>query len=753
MVVLEVCNVFSRLGSFVTRRPWWVICAWVVAAVVIVAVAPSLSSVSSSDQTSFLPNSYESMQAQQLADRTFPQNADATGIFVVQRADGGKLTAADLSRVGALTLGLNKAHVGRVAAVVTSPAMEAPNGKAQLVTVIFSGAAGDKKLQSAVPVLRDKATVLLGGSGLRAGLAGAVAMQYDTMQSFKSAQNIVAGVTIVMIIVLLGLIFRSPIAAALPIASIGLVYALSTSVLAALAKGIGFKVDASMTSLLIVVLFGIGTDYILFLLFRYRERLRAGDDSRTAVMTSVHRVGQAITSSGLVVMAAMAALLLSRLKSFQTMAPAFMVAVALMLLASLTLIPALLTLIGPKVFWPSKSWQTAPPNRLWQGFAGKIARHPGRMGARVGRAARRPRLRRAVHARKLRLQRPAALEHQVRAGHHAARSRVPGRRAEPHPGLPDRQAAARPGGAREPCGAPEGRAWSSRRDARGPHKRRPHGRHQRESQGGAVQHGGAERRREPKERGARRRRRRAAGAGRRTEHGARRRAFGLVARLQGDLSGRGPGHPAHPDGVLRSVVAPLYLLVGVALGFAATLGASVIVFQGILGDPGIVFMMPMIVYLFVVAVGTDYNILLTTRLREEVVEGASAHDAAAMAVAHAGPTVAAAGVILAGTFASLMVTGVKLLSEMGFAVAIGILLVALVMASTLVPSVATLLGRRIWWPGHQVGQPQPAMAGAAAAPQPELAGDAWPEGARQAGRRDSEPVDEPVAAAHDTVRE
>ena len=320
------------------------------------------------------------MQAQQLADRTFPQNADATGIFVVQRADGGKLTAADLSRVGALTLGLNKAHVGRVAAVVTSPAMEAPNGKAQLVTVIFSGAAGDKKLQSAVPVLRDKATVLLGGSGLRAGLAGAVAMQYDTMQSFKSAQNIVAGVTIVMIIVLLGLIFRSPIAAALPIASIGLVYALSTSVLAALAKGIGFKVDASMTSLLIVVLFGIGTDYILFLLFRYRERLRAGDDSRTAVMTSVHRVGQAITSSGLVVMAAMAALLLSRLKSFQTMAPAFMVAVALMLLASLTLIPALLTLIGPKVFWPSKSWQTAPPNRLWQGFAGQIARHPGRTG-------------------------------------------------------------------------------------------------------------------------------------------------------------------------------------------------------------------------------------------------------------------------------------------------------------------------------------------------------------------------------------
>ena len=166
--------------------------------------------------------------------------------------------------------------------------------------------------------------------------------------------------------------------------------------------------------------------------------------------------------------------------------------------------------------------------------------------------------------------------------------------------------------------------------------------------------------------------------------------------------------------LLRSLVAPFYLLAGVALGFAATLGASVIAFQWIGGDAGIMFAMPMIVYLFVVAVGTDYNILLTTRLREEIVEGASPHDAAAMAVAHGGPTVASAGVILAGTFASLLTAGVTLLAEMGFAVAVGIMLVAFVMAATLVPSVATLLGHRVWWPGHQVGQalaPAAAVAG------------------------------------------
>jgi RND superfamily putative drug exporter len=163
--------------------------------------------------------------------------------------------------------------------------------------------------------------------------------------------------------------------------------------------------------------------------------------------------------------------------------------------------------------------------------------------------------------------------------------------------------------------------------------------------------------------------------------------------------------------LLRSLIAPLYLLLGVGLGYTATLGASVHVFQGLQGHPGLLFMMPILVYLFVVAVGTDYNILLTTRLREEILSGASPRRAAALAVEHGGPTVASAGIILAGTFASLMLTRVSLLAEIGFAVASGIVLVAIVMASVFVPSVATLLGRFIWWPGHQPGRQLRGRAG------------------------------------------
>src|SRR5262249_42564339 len=97
---------------------------------------------------------------------------------------------------------------------------------------------------------------------------------------------------------------------------------------------------------------------------------------------------------------------------------------------------------------------------------------------------------------------------------------------------------------------------------------------------------------------------------------------------------------------------------------------------------------------------TDYNILMVARLREEAREGLSPRDAAAMAIRHAGPTVAAAGLILAGTFASLMLAGNSLLTQMGFAISSGVGIVAFVMALLLTPALTALIGRAAWWPGH-----------------------------------------------------
>ena len=152
--------------------------------------------------------------------------------------------------------------------------------------------------------------------------------------------------------------------------------------------------------------------------------------------------------------------------------------------------------------------------------------------------------------------------------------------------------------------------------------------------------------------------------------------------------------------LLRSLVAPVYLMAAVGLGFGATLGATALVFQHIKGDAGLIFILPIYIYLFVVALGTDYNILMIARLREEAREGLAPRDAAAETIKHGGPTVAAAGVILAGTFASLMLGGNSFFVSMGFALSFGILISAFVMAMFFTPAVTALLGHAAWWPGH-----------------------------------------------------
>jgi putative drug exporter of the RND superfamily len=151
--------------------------------------------------------------------------------------------------------------------------------------------------------------------------------------------------------------------------------------------------------------------------------------------------------------------------------------------------------------------------------------------------------------------------------------------------------------------------------------------------------------------------------------------------------------------LLRSAVAPVYLLVAVALEFAATLGAATLLFQHGLGQPGVAFTMPLVLFLFVVALGTDYNILMSSRLREEERKGIPLRDAVATAFSHAAPAIAAAGLILASSFGTLAIYHDQGTKQMGFAMAVGIMIASFVVSSLLVPSIAALIGRKAWWPG------------------------------------------------------
>ena len=486
----------------------------------------------------------------------------------------------------------------------------------------------------------------------------------------------------------------------MPVVAIGGIYLLTRSLLASLAKTVGFKIDQNLTTLLVVVLFGIGTDYVLFLLFRYRERLRAGDGPKTAIAFAVARVGQAITSSALVVLAAFLTLLLSTLKSMRNLAPGLLISVSLMLLAALTLIPALLTLLGTHAFWPSKGWKKEPDAKMMRRVGEFIGRRPGRMALIIS-----PFLI-ALAAGALFFNADYNISNQLPSNTESAKGFTALKQSFPAGALNPTQVYIV--GAKAKDSAELSRIAKRLSAVKGVAKVAP----AQPSPDGQAAVISVELRSSPYANHALDL---VAGPLRRAAHAGVQPGTVLVGG-QTAIFADVRSAINHDYGVvfpvaavmialilavvLRSLIAPLYLLVAVVLGFAATLGASVGVFQGIAGYNGLIFMLPMIVYLFVIAMGTDYNILMTTRLREEAREGNDPRQAAELAVEHAAPTVMAAGLILAGTFASLMLGGIGVLSQMGFAVAIGIVIVSFLMAALLIPSVAALLGHVIWWPGH-----------------------------------------------------
>jgi putative drug exporter of the RND superfamily len=369
---------FGRLGYLVVHNPWKVIAGWVLATIAIVVFAPSLSDVEQRDQAGFLPDSYESVQAQALAKRAFGQGGvtNATATIVVKRDDGQPLTSSDQAKVGELAQRLQQAGIAGVLGAVTGPQAVSPNKLVQLVSVGLQGLAYDPQVAKVVQQIRDAAKPALAGTGLSLKVTGDAALSLDNQDAFAKALIIVGVATVVLIIGLLLVIYRSPIAALLPIVSVGLVSALAPPLIASAAKLFGLRTDQSLPIILTIVLFGIGTDYILFLFFRYRERLRAGDEPKQALVMAVTRVGEVIASAAGAVVIAFSALVLAVFGGFKSLGPALAIAVIVMALAAITLVPAIVSLIGTRVFWPSKSWQRTPSRSTFQRLGAFTGRRP-----------------------------------------------------------------------------------------------------------------------------------------------------------------------------------------------------------------------------------------------------------------------------------------------------------------------------------------------------------------------------------------
>jgi putative drug exporter of the RND superfamily len=686
---------FGILGRAVLRHPWYVIIGWLLAATAILALAPAISSVTNADQSAMLPAGAESARAARLAATAFPDRAGATAVIVVRRADGAPLSGTDLGAVADLATRLGATPApGLAGTSFDRQQSTAPSRAVALVAVAFRGPAEQRQVRDAVTAVRARTTRLLTGTGLVAGMTGPAAIAVDNTRALHRAETVVMVATLILILILLGLVFRSPAAALLPVLTIGLVYAVSSALVATAAHLLHTQVGQELPTMLTVVLFGVGTDYILFLLFRYRERLRAGDSPGEAIAGAVERVGEAVGFAALAVIVAFGALALASLRFFSTLGPALAVGVAVTLLAALTLVPAVVSVLGRLVFWPVRPARRAARRGVFTWLGALVAGRPvlvvaGSVALLAALAAGLAALRPSYD--------PIA---QLPAGTESGRAYADLRRGFPAGALnptdvylhgPARLSTASvtaftgrlasvagvAGVGRPTISADGATARVPVVLAAGPYSPRAL-----DLVSGPL----------------REQARGAAPPGTTVAVGGTTMGFADIREhTNSDLNLVFPVAAAAfmiiLAGLLRAAVAPFYLVVLVVTGFAAALGGSAWIFGG-----GLAFSIPIILYLFVTAIGTDYNILVTARLRDELREGRSPRAAARLAVERAGPSVVCAAAILAGTFASLLIPGVPFFTQIGISVTLGIAIVAMVVSLLLVPALTGLLGRVAWWP-------------------------------------------------------
>jgi RND superfamily putative drug exporter len=573
-------------------------------------------------------------------------------------------------------------------------------GRSELVSLQFRGNSADPSTMKAFKQFRSRTIGAFHEDRLGIGFTGGIASQTDITDGTKGRTNTGQTLLLAAIVLLTLLFFRGILSSILPLILVLVVAraAVGLDVLSAL--GFGYHLDSSVPELIQVVLIGIGIDYFLFMVFRFRERLRLGEDRKEAARNTAASVSKVVASAALAIIVAFASLGLAHFGQFRVLGPSVAVAVGVMLLAGITLIPALLAAMGTKLFWPSKSWRHVRAD-------GPAARLGGFVSARPGQVA-------AVTAGGLAALALAAtgvnMSYDFGSAPKSAKSEQVQQQINallPR-GVTDQQQIY--------ISSPQPMTAASLEPLR--------------ARLASVQYVGQVSQPVIVDRG------RAAEINvALTIDSATSKALSL-AKAGGPL--RTAAHESVPPGatamvagqasaladvsssvnedlktifpiaaglillilvlLLRSAVAPIYLLLAVGLEFAATLGITVLVFQHGMHRGGVIFTLPLVLFLFVVAIGTDYNVLISARLREELEQGVTPRQATARAVGAVAPAIAAAGLVLAASFSTLMLAKDLNSREVGFAMAVGILIAAFVVSTLLVPAITTLLGPKAWWP-------------------------------------------------------
>jgi putative drug exporter of the RND superfamily len=748
---VRIHAIFGGIGAFAVKFRWFVIAAWLIAVVAVPHFLPSLNSVTQGNNSAFLPASAPSEQAAQLAAPFGATNL--VPVPVVAAVNQGTLSPADTAWLA--TLQHDLASVPTVVSV--RDLGRSPDQQAEQLQVLSDvNQASQPDQTTLVDNLRTQIAKAAPPAGLQVHLAGQIAINVDQQAKSGNTGNQVEGVSVIFILILLLLIFRSLLAPLITLIPAFFAVAIAGPLVGEAAQA-GLKVSVIAQLLLIVLVLGAGTDYGLFLVFRVRENLRDGQDPKDAVRAAVMRVGETITFSAFTVIAALLSLLVATFQIYSELGIPLAIGIGTMLLAGLTLLPALLAVFGRAAFWPSKTKAGTGKAGLWGRVATRIVRRPaiplvvgvvvfgalaigvgsyqaggfgGSINAPAGTDSAAGTALLAKHFPSssanptnlvYKLSQPvwddpapvAAATSQLKAS--SLFTGVTGPLNPAGVTLTGAQYQALHAALGNPAALPSVPPANSKIPAAAYETYRAIAQYV-SPDGKTIHFETALTACDPSTTAAAN-----AVPAIRTEAAAVAKTLGATAYGVGgeapafyDISHISDSDLAHVVPVaiiiiglllclvIRSLVAPLYLIASVALSFFAALGLSVLLFIKLGGDSGLTFILPFLMFIFLLALGEDYNILVMSRIREEA-QHLPLRDAVARALGATGTTVTSAGLVLAGTFSVFALVGGRQaggsqIVDVGVGLALGVLMDTFIVRTVLVPCTVLLLGRWNWWP-------------------------------------------------------
>ena len=679
----------SRLARVIRLLRWPVVIVWLIAVVALYPAANTLSSLANGTAAANLPSSAPSTRVVELEQG--PGQPDVDQATVVFGRNTG-LTSADLAAVAAAHAAVARLATHVRGLLAPGEPRRSADGKADEFTAnVTSASGGNSEFDNDSKAVQDirRAVGGVARGRLRVAVTGSAGLVTDGGVS-SSTLNLLLLTALLIVVIILILVYRSPLLWLLPLfGALGAIVVAEASVHGLLSAGL--TVSTLSAAILRVLVLGAATDYALLLIHRYREELRHHAATADAMAVALRRTLPTLVASAGTVVCAMVCLLAAQSASLHGLGPVGAVSIAAALLAQVTLLPALLLVVGRAAFWPRIPRYGQPgreSSRVWEGVGRRVARHPAPvavvavvlLGALAAGLA-------ALHVNNSPLAdlkgHPASV-----TGANLVTEHYGAGVTEPLTILsPPREAGAAVAAARA---TPDVAAVSRSGQVRGYASYSatlsvpPYG----TSGYGAI-----------------------ASLRQRLDRAAPGSLLGGDPAVQYDIT-----RAAHRDTLLliplvlavilviialllRAIIAPLVLVATTALSFAAAFGLAALLWRYALGYDGIEAELPMYIFIFLVALGVDYNIFLAARIREESGSlGIGPGTLRGLGVT--GGVITAAGVVMAATFSALTLIPAVAVAEVGVAVAVGVLLDTVLVRTVLVPASLLILGDRAWWPSR-----------------------------------------------------